>query len=897
MESLSFPQMDVRCETISRSHADTCEWIFSRPEYLDWRNQTLMTDHGGFFWIKSKPGAGKSTLMKFLLRTAHEHMKEDKVISFFFNARGEELERSLEGCYRGLLHQLLTQIPRLHVVLNQSKIPSGLLQGWPLNSLREMLSEAIFLLGGDRLTCFIDALDECPEDDIRDMIDFFEELGESATEKDIHLRICLSSRHYPQVSITRCQPMLLDQQDGHQQDIAKYLKSKLKVRRGKTADELRVAVQDKAHGIFMWVVLVVRILNKESDHGGNNTDLRKCLERIPGELHDLFRDILQRGIRDDQNLVPILQWISFARRPLTREEIYFAIRSGEPDFSPSSPWDPDEDSPDSMDLFILNASKGLAETTKGKAPKIQFIHESVRDYLRDTGFDILAPDLNVSLQGSAHDYIRHCCYRWISRGMMKALALPKVLPKVSRAQELRALRDVALKKFPLLEYSVNNVLHHAELAWCGGVPQESFVESFRWSPWVRIHALFAKYERDRYTAPADTLSYALVAHKAAMLLEEEMRLHADHLQSPQLDAALRMCLVNHDVNSFAKFLDIGISQHGFQVSGKTVETAIGMQDLTSLCAVFDRGLYTLGPTNSTPGLNEASQAGNAEVLQLLFERGAAIIDPSPIHHTCCAGQEHALRVLIAHGADVNAVFANGDSPLVAACKHGHAATAQTLIEYGACVNPRSMLRLAPLVEACVKGDEDLVQLLLQHGADPDFAGGHCNVVGGHEMTPLHRACLDGHEGIVRMLLEHGANVNSYENTGLLVSVSAKGFNDILQTLFLHGLDPNVLNGTDYLRAITIASCNGNQKVVKTLINNGTGVQLQPPIGYGYAVLSVTKRCRSRILELLLDNSEGFRVQDRAMYRSSLRRAIRIGSSKIVKILRERGVTLPEDAGT
>ena len=309
MDLLSFVQMDNRHATIRKAYASTCRWIFEKPEYKSWRNVDLLAEHHSFFWDKSKPGAGKSTLMKFLVQSAAKQLPYDHVISFFFNARGELLEKSLEGLYRGLLHQLLTAIPRLQEVLESQETTRFTHQGWSLDRLKTLFSEAVTKLGQDRVTCFIDALDECPEGEVRDMIEFFEELGESTAAEDIDLRVCFSSRHYPQITMMKCQPMVLDGQAGHEDDIARYVKSKLKVRKGKgkTAEEVRTAVQAKAKGIFMWVVLVVRILNEESDRGSNNAELRKCLDRIPAELHDLFQDILQRGIQHNKYLVPILQ--------------------------------------------------------------------------------------------------------------------------------------------------------------------------------------------------------------------------------------------------------------------------------------------------------------------------------------------------------------------------------------------------------------------------------------------------------------------------------------------------------------------------------------------------------------------------------------------------------------
>ena len=96
----------------------------------------------------------------------------------------------------------MTQIPRLQDHLRVAGNSTSQYQAWSLGSLKAVFAEAVMHLERDRLTCLIDALDECPEVEIREMIEFFEELGESAAEKEIELRVCFSSRY--RLSSTLC---------------------------------------------------------------------------------------------------------------------------------------------------------------------------------------------------------------------------------------------------------------------------------------------------------------------------------------------------------------------------------------------------------------------------------------------------------------------------------------------------------------------------------------------------------------------------------------------------------------------------------------------------------------------------------------------------------------------
>ncbi|KAJ9136895.1 Ankyrin repeat domain-containing protein 50 [Pleurostoma richardsiae] len=114
LDSLRFDQIDARRMTIKKAHAKTCGWLLKHPEYRNWLDPAKLNEHHGFLWIKGNPGTGKSTLMKFATANAHKAMKGIRtVISFFFNARGRDLEKSTLGMYRSILLQLLEQFPEL----------------------------------------------------------------------------------------------------------------------------------------------------------------------------------------------------------------------------------------------------------------------------------------------------------------------------------------------------------------------------------------------------------------------------------------------------------------------------------------------------------------------------------------------------------------------------------------------------------------------------------------------------------------------------------------------------------------------------------------------------------------------------------------------------------------
>lgn len=203
--------------------------------------------------------------MKFAYaRVSKESPRHAATAAFFFHARGEYLEKSTNGMHRSLLLQLLESFPDLQRVFDDvGPMFSNRLGDLSIDILRELLHNAILGLGHRCFTCFIDALDECDEQQVRDMVEFCEELGRLATMDGIRLRICFSSRHYPYIYIRDGLRITLENQQGHKDDLEKYVQSCLRADSGPLVDKTRNQILQKAAGVFMWVVLVVDILNKE----------------------------------------------------------------------------------------------------------------------------------------------------------------------------------------------------------------------------------------------------------------------------------------------------------------------------------------------------------------------------------------------------------------------------------------------------------------------------------------------------------------------------------------------------------------------------------------------------------------------------------------------------------
>ena len=124
---------------------------------------------------------------------------------------------------------------------------------------------------------------------------------------------------------------------------------------------------------------------------------------------------------------------------------------------------------------------------------------------------------------------------------------------------------------------------------------------------------------------------------------------------------------------------------------------------------------------------------------------------SPLHGASIYGHVDSARILIDHGANVNARDDVYWTPLHFASLWGHVRVAQLLLEHKAISNTRNINNDTPLHMASGAGHLEIVRLLLDHGADVAAQGS-----GG--LTPYQKATRVGHDDIAKLLLKHGAEI-------------------------------------------------------------------------------------------------------------------------------------------
>ena len=208
-----------------------------------------------------------------------------------------------------------------------------------------------------------------------------------------------------------------------------------------------------------------------------------------------------------------------------------------------------------------------------------------------------------------------------------------------------------------------------------------------------------------------------------------------------------------------------------KITGRAAEVAALVQDARALLAAVKTNDLDLihvvlqaNPTlvnardqNGLSAVMVAAYHGQREVLDVLLEKGAAL----SIFEGAATGREAAVRAALEEWPGwLNEYSVDGFTPLQTACFFGHEAVALLLIAQGADVNAvaRHEFGIRPVHAAAANGHHAILRALLDHGAD-------VNARQQHDFTPLHEAYRRGDEAMVQLLLAYGADPTLKDDQG------------------------------------------------------------------------------------------------------------------------------------
>ncbi|KAF5639448.1 ankyrin 3 [Fusarium tjaetaba] len=738
---------------------------------------------------------------------------------------------------------------------------------WSVEALRALFEQAVEGLGNSCVVVFIDALDECDESEIRSMVSSFKSLGNLSAAEGISFQVCLASRHYPHITMPKKIELVLEGQEGHEKDIISYLDSELEIGDSKLAHEVRDLIKEKASGVFMWVVLVAGILQKKYDQGRIHT-LKQTLREILGDLHELFRDILTRDDVNKDELLLCIQWVLFARNPLKPEQLYFAIRSHAE--CSTCKWDRDEIGEVAIGNFIISSSKGLAEVTRVKKDQtVQFIHESVRDFLlKEEGLRVIL-DTSGDIYAESHDQLKRCCYKYT-----QSYTEENGLPESESKDHLSEPRVVADLEFPFLRHAVQNVLYHTNAAQEGHISQTKFLETFQLSQWIQYSNVFEDKDVRRHTTGASLL-YLLAEYKFGYLIESHQGSQSCFdIEGERYGAPILAAMATSNRPTVWRLLK------------REIREEPATSRLHSLCNEYDvekKAKHGLGRNfkfNTKLGFlyyilrNDDLITASVAIasckpythLDFRTPRGETLFSfAEQYSQDVCS----TFGFLIANGADIEARDEAGWTPLCLAAANGYTATVAILLQKSANIENRSEVGRAPLMYAAEGGSEECMRLLISSGAN-------VNAKDNQQWTALFWAACSQKEPEAKLYLltDHGVDVTAIDSQGYTALTwslkQGKATRTIVQILLSHG---DTVDRIDRLgRTPLILSLNSNLSIMEYLIDKGAGIDSIDNHGQSALLLAVKLKAESQA-RLLIDSGTYTDVSDTRNGRTALSYAV------------------------
>ncbi|EJT68839.1 hypothetical protein, variant [Gaeumannomyces tritici R3-111a-1] len=482
LRSLAFPQMHSRSHDIDHAVTGTCEWLLRHETYRGW----AACDRG-LLWIKGKPGSGKSTLLKYALDNGAVPRAGNTtlVLSFFFHDRGHELERTPLGLYRSLLHQLLSQVPNALPDLidtfekNRKEFGQpGEKWQWHQKQLQRFFELSLpNVLKTRSVWLFVDALDECGERNAVDLVKWFESLLRNP------FRVCFTCRHYPILALDGAFEICLENEN--RDDISAYVQDQLSAfhMRSFTIPALITA---RAEGVFMWARLVVRQVLDLDREGKRLGTIEAVIRSTPPALDELYHKLIESM---EPYSLDLIQWICFSTRPLTTDELQWAmavdpagIHKSLDECQPSEDFITDE----KIDTRIKALSHGLAEIVpSSNGQVVQFIHQSVKDFVEK---NLSALDSSATSTGTAIGMVHH--------------RLSKICIRYLAMEEIGQSTSYERHDFAFLHYATTSWVAHAKHSDKKNVPQDDLLECFAWPSnalvdlWVRVYEILDGYSHD-----------------------------------------------------------------------------------------------------------------------------------------------------------------------------------------------------------------------------------------------------------------------------------------------------------------------------------------------------------------------------------------------------------------
>ncbi|CAG8379268.1 unnamed protein product, partial [Penicillium salamii] len=710
-------------DILGRRHCGTGQWLLQSTPFETWKGTNKKT-----MFCPGMPGAGKTIITSIVIDDLDQEFRGDPTIgiAYVYCTFKQHGSQKINDLLAALLKQLAGQcqpLPQCIKELYENHIKTGTRPS--TNEISALLNTIVATFS--KIFIIVDALDEC-EASCR--LQFVSEIFE--LQKLHSANIFATSRFISDMMERFKHAAVSLEIRATDEDVGIYLEGQMEQLRPcvlhnrELQKEIKIAISNAVDGMFLLAKIYLGFLDDKLTANDVRKSLRTYLKQDQKSseeektllLSHAYDQVMERidqqrpGLK--QLAMKVLWWITCANRPLSIEELQYAlaIKHGQ--------YHLDEgDLPHIGDM--VSVCLGLI-TIDNESRIIRLVHYTTHEYLTRNRQDWVP---------NAHTEITKTCVTCLSFDIFEA--------GPCQSHDSIHLR---VQTTLLYDYAANNWGYHARAS-----PSEH-------------DALILDFLQN--TSKVSASSQAMTYNGMCYNANQEHRSAANSVWCDPTDWIERLrarerlfkSSSGHGTKAFKNSNCLGIMSTGLHLAA-----------YFGLAMSMSRMLDLKADINSQDGdgrtaLLVAIERGHDKVVKMLLDRNADVDfqhtdGRTPLFVAIEHGREIVVKLLLDRNAAVDFEDQFGHTPLLTAVEKGHTSTMSLLLDGNAGVDFQNKYGHFPLLIAVGSGHISTVQLLLERNAFIDFQ----DKMG---QTPLLVAAENGCDPVVKLLLERNASVLSLQ---------------------------------------------------------------------------------------------------------------------------------------
>lgn len=397
--------LDVDSQRLSGS----CEWLMEKQSFQRWRDSSSQSQ---IYWISAKPASGKTVLSGYVIK----HLREAKHdCAFYFFRCGDKIKATISSWLRSMAWQLAIQHPEiLTTILETCRKDPSIAKADYRTIWRKLYLDGILKVKLHRPQYWvIDALDECKSD--VELIPLLVKLSETL---NVRFVVTCRNKHETYGQMLSAKTGVISEEISEidtKADITKFLNANIDFL--PAVDEggyqsIFTQILRKSNGCFLWVKLVLEELRQVH----TSAEVYQVLDEVPSDMDELYTRILSSMSKAPYGKLlakAILTWTVCSARPLTTEELYFALQL---------------DIKDTINKIekAITASCGQLVYIDSKS-RVHMVHQTARDFLLHLHVD---SEFAIDKK-SGHRQLLMTCLQYLCSNEMKGPRQRKLSVKTS----------------------------------------------------------------------------------------------------------------------------------------------------------------------------------------------------------------------------------------------------------------------------------------------------------------------------------------------------------------------------------------------------------------------------------------------------------------------------------